>query len=125
MTLLQSQIKIDEENLVKVQQIAKKLKELKDKLKNQFPKDKMEMLLKSVHTINNINVELPRLKHELVETEQKIEQMVKGSKIIVKKIMYAGTEVTMRDRKFYANRDFEKVVMILEDGEIRVGGYSK
>jgi len=123
--LLQSQIRIDEENLIKVQQIAKKLKELKDQMQSKFPNDKMEMLLKSVHTINNINVELPRLRHELEETEKKIEQMVKGSKIIVKKVLYAGTEVTMRDRKFYANRDFEKVVMVLEDGEIRVGGYSK
>jgi uncharacterized protein (DUF342 family) len=122
-TLLQSQIKIDEDNIRKLQLIVKKLKTLREKMKNQFPKDKLDMLLKSVQTINNLNVEIPKLKDELSETEKKIELMVSGAKIIAKNILYAGTEITIRDRKFYANRDYEKVILVLEDGEIRIGGY--
>jgi len=123
-TLLQSQIKIDEENIRKLQLIVKKLKTLREKMKNQFPKDKLDMLLKSVQTINNLNVEIPKLKHQLSETEKKIEVMVSGAKIIAKNILYAGTEITIRDRKFYANRDYEKAILVLEGGEIRIGGYS-
>jgi hypothetical protein len=103
--------------------IVKKLKTLREKMKNQFPKDKLDMLLKSVQTINNLNVEIPKLKDELSETEKKIELMVSGAKIIAKNILYAGTEITIRDRKFYANRDYEKAILVLEDGEIRIGGY--
>ncbi|MEA1883784.1 MAG: FapA family protein, partial [Thermotogota bacterium] len=123
-TLLLSQIKIDEDNIRKLQLIMKKLKTLREKLKNQFPKDKLDMLLKSVQTINNLNVEIPKLKYDLSETEKKIELMVSGAKIIAKKILYAGTEITIRDRKFYANRDYEKAILVLENGEIRIGGYS-
>ncbi|HPF17336.1 MAG TPA: FapA family protein [Thermotogota bacterium] len=123
--LLQSQIKVDEENVQKLQLIAKKLKSLREQLKDQFPKDKLDMLLKSIQTINNLNVEIPKLKLELAETEKKIELMVSGAKIIAKQILYAGTEITIRDRKFYANRDYEKAILVLEGGEIRIGGYSQ
>ncbi|MFP4461992.1 MAG: DUF342 domain-containing protein [Thermotogota bacterium] len=123
-TLLQSQIKIDEENIRKLQLIVKKLKTLREKMKNQFPKDKLEMLLKSVQTINNLNMEIPKLKDDLAETEKKIELMVSGAKIIAKNLLYAGTEITIRDRKFYANRDYKKVILVLEEGEIRIGGFS-
>ena len=101
-----------------------KKKALREKMKNQFPKEKLDMLLKSVQTINNLNVEIPNLKEQLSETEKKIEMMVSGAKIIAKNILYAGTEITIRDRKFYANRDYEKTILVLEGGEIRIGGYS-
>ncbi len=123
-TILQSQIKIDEENVKKLSMIVRKLKDMRQKMKNQFPADKLEMLVKSIQTINNLNVELPRLKAELEETEKRIEIKVTGAKIVAKKILYAGTEITIRDRKFYANRDYEKAILVLEDGEIRIGGYN-
>ncbi len=122
-TLLKSQIKVDEENLKKVQQIVKQLKTLKDKMGKNFPDDKLQMLLKSVHTINNLNVELPKLRSELEQIQERINVMVKGAKIVAKNRLHAGTEVKIRDRRFYANKDFEKSILVLEKGEIRIGGY--
>jgi len=120
---IRSQIAVDKENQQKLSMIVKKLRELKIAMKDQFPKDKLELLVKSINTLNTLNVELPNLERELREIELKLEMNVQGAKIVASKVMHPGTEVTIRDRKFYVTQELTKVILVLENGEIRVGGY--
>lgn len=123
MLLLNSQIALDKENLSKVTKIVRTLREMKEKMGNQFPKDKVELLVKSINSINTLNTQIPKLVSELEELQQRVEESLTGSTVIARQLLQAGVEITIRDRKFYASRDFEKAVLILEDGEIRMGGY--
>jgi len=121
--LLRSQIALNMDNLNKLTQIVKKLRELRNALGEKFPADKIEYLVKSINAINNLNVETPARQSELEDIEGKISDSAVGSTIIARKVMKPGTEVTIRDRKFYATKAFEKVMLVLEEGEIRLGGY--
>jgi len=120
---IRSQIAVDKENQQKLSMIVKKLRELRIAMKDQFQKDKLELLVKSINTLNTLNVELPNLEKELREIELKLEMNVQGAKIVASKVMHPGTEVTIRDRKFYVTQELTKVILVLENGEIRVGGY--
>jgi uncharacterized protein (DUF342 family) len=122
--LLRSQIAVNFDNLNKLTLIVKKLRELKNTLGDKFPADKIEYLVKSINAINNLNAEIPSLQAELEEIENRIKNSAIGSKIIAQKLLKPGTEVTIRDRKFYATRPLEKVILVLEEGEVRVGGYN-
>jgi len=121
--LLRSQISLNMDNLNKLTQIAKKLRELRNALGDKFPSEKIEYLVKSINAINNLNAETPGLQSELEDIEGKISDSSIGSKIIARKVMKPGTEVAIRDRKFYATKAYEKVMLVLEEGEIRLGGY--
>lgn len=123
-TLLHSQVSMDYDNLNKLTMIVKKLRELKNALGDKFPADKIELLVKTINSINNLNAEIPRMQAEIEEIDIKIASAVTGARIIAQKVMKPGTEVTIRDRKFYTTRALEKVVLVLEEGEIRIGGYS-
>ncbi|HPE68189.1 MAG TPA: FapA family protein [Thermotogota bacterium] len=123
--LLKSQIAVDQENLQKLNTIVKKLREFKNAMGEKFPKDKVEFLLKSINSINTINVQLPQLENELAACQRRLDLSVKGARIVVREVMNAGTEITIRDRKFYSTRVLKKVILVLEDDEIRVGGYSE
>lgn len=121
--LLRSQIALNMDNLNKLTQIVKKLRELRNTLGDKFPPEKIEYLVKSINAINNLNAETPGLQAELEDILGKIAESAVGSKIVARKLMKPGTEVTIRDHKFYATQAYEKVMLVLEDGEIRLGGY--
>ncbi len=123
MQLINAQISLDQENLSKLTKIVRTLREMKEKMGDDFPKDKLELLVKSINSINTLNSQIPNLAEEYQELQDRMNESMTGSTVIARQILHAGVEVTMRDRKFYASRDFEKAVLVLEEGEIRMGGY--
>lgn len=123
LALLKSQVAIDRENLVKLTKIVKKLRDMKLAMKDQFPKDKLVFLVKSVNSINTLNSKLPVMEKEIGEIEERIEVATKEAKIVVRRTLHAGSEVSIRDRKFYVTRQLDKVMLVLEKDEIRVGGF--
>ncbi len=124
LALLKSQVAIDRENLIKLTKIVKKLRDLKIAMKDEFPQDKLMFLVKSVNSINTLNAKVPIMEEEIRDIELRIDTAVKEAKIVVRRTLNAGSEVSIRDRKYYVTKQLSKVILVLENDEIRVGGFS-
>ncbi|MFN3283585.1 MAG: DUF342 domain-containing protein [Pseudothermotoga sp.] len=122
--LIRGKLELDKENLSKLVNIYRTLKTMMEKNQGQLPPDKMEVYKKVGQTMINLRNTIEVNEKKLQELESQIKERFNRAKVIARKVLHPGVEVIIFEKKFYADRSFEKCVILLENQEIRLGGYS-
>ncbi len=113
--ILSAQIQLDEENLQKLLNILGDLKKLRDANGGELPEDKKEVFSKVTQTIIHLKNSIDTNTKRLMEIRKKIEISKKGTQIIVKRILYPGTEITMFQRTISIDRMLRSVVLVYDE----------
>lgn len=124
MKLLKAQLELDRENLNKLISVYKTLKELMDRNQGRLPPDKIELFRKVGQSLINLRNNVEVLEKELEEIQKNMRQKYAVAKVVARKTMHPGVEVCIFDKRYYNERAIQKVVILIEDEGIRVGGYS-
>lgn len=124
MKLLKAQLELDRENLNKLISVYKTLKELMDRNQGRLPPDKIELFRKVGQSLINLRNNVEMLEKELEEIQKNMRQKYATAKVVARKTMHPGVEVCILDKRYYNERAIQKVVILIENEEIRVGGYS-
>ncbi len=122
--LIRGQLELDRENLSKLVNIYRSMKTLMEKNQGQLPPDKMEIYKKVGQTMINLRNTIEMNEKQLRELEAHIREKFSRSKVVARKVLHPGVEVVIFEKKFYSDKRFEKVVILMENHEIRLGGYS-
>ncbi len=123
--ILRAKIELDKENLTKLASAFKTLKEVLEKASGEIPADKMDTYRKLGQALINLRDSIERSTQELKMLEAEIYEKYKNAKVVARKVLHAGVEVRILEKKFYADKSLQKVVILLENHEVRVGGYSE
>ncbi|MCD6442654.1 MAG: DUF342 domain-containing protein [Thermotogae bacterium] len=123
--VLNAQLLIDQENIRKLNEIFRSLESLKEKLGGTLPNDKMKIYIRVIETLKTLEKRVETLKAELSEIKRRINELSVSSMIVVKKSLFPGVEILIRDRKFYTEREFNSVILKLIKDEIKVGNYKE
>lgn len=124
MKLLKAQLELDRENLNKLVNVYKTLKELMDRNQGRLPPDKIELFRRVGQSLINLRNNVEVLEKELEEIQKNMRQKYAVAKVVARKTMHPGVEVCIFDKRYYNERAIQKVVILIENEEIRVGGYS-
>lgn len=124
MKLLKAQLELDRENLNKLISVYKTLKELMDRNQGRLPPDKIELFRKVGQSLINLRNNVEVLEKELEEIQKNVRQKYAAAKVVARKTMHPGVEVCIFDKRYYNERAIQKVAILIENEEIRVGGYS-
>lgn len=124
MKLLKAQLELDRENLNKLINVYKTLKEIMDKSQGKLPPDKIELFRKVGQSLINLRNNVEVMEKELEEIQKNVRQKYTTAKVVARKVMHPGVEVNIFDKRYYNERAIQKVVVLIENDEIRVGGYS-
>ncbi len=122
--VIRAKLELDKENLTKLVNIYRTLKALMEKNQGQLPPDKMEIYKKVGQSMINLRNTIEMNEKQLQELEAQIKEKLTRAKVIARKILHPGVEVTIFEKRFYADRTLEKVIVLVENQEIRLGGYS-
>ncbi|MEJ5229992.1 MAG: FapA family protein [Pseudothermotoga sp.] len=122
--VIRAKLELDKENLTKLVNIYRTLKALMEKNQGQLPPDKMEIYRKVGQSMINLRNTIEMNEKQLQELEAQIKEKLTRAKVIARKILHPGVEVTIFEKRFYADRALEKAVVLVENQEIRLGGYS-
>ncbi|AEH51138.1 DUF342 domain-containing protein [Pseudothermotoga thermarum] len=124
--ILKAKIELDKENLGKLASAFKMLKETIEKTKGEIPAEKIETYRKLGQALINLRDSVEKASQELKMLEIEIYEKYKSAKIVARKILHPGVEAQILQKKFYADKALEKVIIELdnENREIRLGGYS-
>lgn len=122
--VIKAKLELDKENLTKLVNIYRTLKALMEKNQGQLPPDKMEIYKKVGQSMINLRNTIEMNEKQLQELEAQIKEKLTHAKVIARKILHPGVEVTIFEKRFYADRTLEKVIVLVENQEIRLGGYS-
>ncbi|MBT1247366.1 MULTISPECIES: FapA family protein [unclassified Thermosipho (in: thermotogales)] len=122
--LLKTQIMLDKQNAEKLLQILKQYKILKEK-GVKIPEDKKKLFLKTSNTLMVIKEQLEKNTKRFHEIEEKINKTKVNARIVIKRIVHPGVEVSIQGIKYYINKGMPKVILKLSEGKVVVGGYSE
>ncbi len=122
--ILRAKIELDKENLTKLASAFRTLKETLEKSSGEVPYDKIETYRKVGQALINLRDTIERSTNEVKTLETEAYEKYKTAKVVARKILHPGVEVKILEKKFYSEKTLEKVVILLESGEVRVGGYS-
>jgi len=122
--VIKAKLELDKENLTKLVNIYRTLKALMEKNQGQLPPDKMEIYKKVGQSMINLRNTIEMNEKQLQELQVQIKEKLTRAKVIARKILHPGVEITIFEKRFYADRTLEKAVVLVENQEIRLGGYS-
>ncbi len=91
------------------------MKKLRDANGGELPEDKKEVFSKVTQTIIHLKNSIDTNTKRLMEIRKKIEISKKGTQIIVKRILYPGTEITMFQRTISIDRMLRSVVLVYDE----------
>jgi hypothetical protein len=123
MTILESQIALDVQNLKKLSMILKGLMKLKKEKK--LSKDKVEQYRKTVQTAKELKSNLSKNELHLERLQKSIENSKEGGEIIAKEIIYPGSEIMIHKKKFFPNKEITKVKFVLNEDKIIMKGFNE
>lgn len=124
MKVLKAQIELDRENLNKLVNVYKTLKEIMDRNQGKLPPDKIELFRKVGQSMINLRSNIETAEKELEEIQQRMKQKYTSAKIVARKMMHPGVEICIFDKRYYNDKPLQKVLLVIENDQIRVGGYS-
>lgn len=122
MTVLESQIALDVQNLKKLSMILKGLMKLKKE--KRLDKDKIEQYKKTVQTAKELKSNLAKNELHLERIQKSIKNSKYGGEIIAKEVIYPGAEVMIHKKKFFPNKEITKVRFLLHEGKIIMRGFN-
>jgi hypothetical protein len=122
--VLRGQLELDRENLGKLVNIYRTLKALMEKNEGKLPADKMEIYRKVGQTLINLRNSIESTEKELQTIEQQVKDRFSHAKVIAKRILHPGVEIMIFEKRFYTDKSFEKAIVLIENQEVRLGGYS-
>ncbi|MGM0640030.1 MAG: DUF342 domain-containing protein [Thermotogota bacterium] len=123
MTVLESQIALDVQNLKKLSMILKGLMKLKKEKK--LDKSKVEQYRKTVQTAKELKSHLSKNELHLERLQKSIKNSKQGGEIIAKEVIYPGAEVMIHKKKFFPNKEITKVRFILHEEKIIMKGFNE
>lgn len=123
MTVLESQIALDVQNLKKLSMILKGLMKLKKEKK--LSKDKIEQYRKTVQTAKELKSHLAKNELHLERLQKSIENSKEGGEIIAKEVIYPGAEIMIHKKKFFPNKEITKVRFVLHEDKIIMRGFNE
>lgn len=123
MTILESQIALDVQNLKKLSMILKGLMKLKKE--NKLSPDKIEQYKKTVQTAKELKSHLSKNELHLERLQKDIDESKEGGEIIAKEIIYPGSEIMIHKKKFFPNKEITKVKFVLNEDKIIMRGYNE
>ncbi len=112
--LLLAQIKLDEENLEKLLLVMKQLKKIATQ-RGALPVDKQETYRKVSQTILHLKTMIDQNKKELFNIRKIYENARKVAKIIARKVIHPGVEITMFQKKLVINRPIKAALFVIDD----------
>jgi uncharacterized protein (DUF342 family) len=122
--LLRAQIEVDRTSIQKLIAIVKQYKELKGR-GVAIPQEREEQFSKAAKALINLRDQVEKNIAKLNELEQKLTTMSFNSKIVARKLLHAGVEVTIHNNRFYSTVDLAKVVLRFDGEKVVAGGYSE
>ncbi len=117
--LLVAQIKLDEENLEKLLLVMKELKKIIN-VRGSLPIDKQETYKKVSQTIMHLRNSIDQNRKELFRIRKLYENAKKIAKVVARKMLYPGVDVTMFQRKISINRPLKAAVLVVDEKEDKV-----
>ncbi len=117
--LLVAQIKLDEENLEKLLLVMKELKKIIN-ARGSLPIDKQETYKKVSQTIMHLRNSIDQNRKELFRIRKLYETAKKIAKVVARKMLYPGVDVTMFQRKISINRPLKAAVLVVDEKEDKV-----
>lgn len=123
MTVLESQIALDVQNLKKLSIILKGLMKLKKE--NKLTEDKVEQYRKTVQTAKELKSNLSKNEIHLERLQKSIDNSKEGGEIIAKEVIYPGAEIMIHKKKFFPNKEITKVRFVLHEDKIIMRGYNE
>jgi len=120
---LQAQVRLDRENLERLNRVISSFKAKMERSKRELPKEQKEALAKAVQTLINLREAIEKNEEEIKKIRDRIGQESKDAMIVIKGTAYPGVEVTMFSRKYSFNKPISKLVIIFRDNEIVFRGY--
>ncbi|MDN5342404.1 FapA family protein [Oceanotoga sp. DSM 15011] len=123
LTIIESQIAIDIENLRKLSLILKGLMKLKKE--NKLDQNKMMQYKKSLETAKQLKAALGENELKLNRIKKAIQNSKFGGKIIVKEILYPGSELIVHKKKFFPNTELTKTIFLVHEDKIVMKGYNE
>jgi uncharacterized protein (DUF342 family) len=121
-SILEAQLKLDTENMKKVDNLLKGLKTLQ-KVGKLTP-EREEQLGKTTRTYFFLKSQIASLKKKKIEIKDKINNIKLSGKIVARNSLYPNVTAIIRGQKFNANIEYPKVVLALKDSKIIMKGYS-
>jgi hypothetical protein len=120
--LIESQIKIDIENLRKLSLILKGM--IKLKKEGNLDQSKFEQYKKTLETAKQLKSALAKNEVKLDQIKENIEKSKRGGLIIVRNTVFPGTEIIIHKKKFFPSKEMSKTIFTLEEDKIVMRGYS-
>lgn len=122
--LLSAQISLDKENLRKIVKIYEALKKIKE-INGTLPDDKLELYNKTAKTIEALKKSLRENLLKFEKIRQELAYSSKDASVIAREVIYPGTELLIKDQKYYVEKPLHKVIAKLINGEIKFKGFSE
>ncbi len=120
--ILEAQLKLDSENMKKVDNLLKGLKSLQKAGK--LTPERREQLGKTTRTFFFLKSQIETLKKKKEEIKEKIDNIKLSGKIIARNTLYPNVTAIIRGQKFNSNISYPKVVLSLKDSKVIMTGYT-
>ena len=124
MKVLKAQLELDRENLSKLVAVYKTLKEIMDRNQGKLPPDKIELFRKVGQSMINLRNNVEMVERELEEIQRRMREKYMFAKVVARRVLHPGVEICIFDKRYYNDKSLQKVLLVLEDEQVRVGGYS-
>ncbi len=124
MKVLKAQLELDRENLNKLVAVYKTLKEIMDRNQGKLPPDKVELFRKVGQSMINLRNNIEVAERELEEIQKRIREKYTFAKVIARRVLHPGVEISIFDKRYYNDKALQKVLVVIENEQVRIGGYS-
>ncbi len=121
--ILEAQLKLDSENMKKVDNLLKGLKTLQKAGK--LTPERAEQLGKTTRTYFFLKSQIETLKKKREEIKERINNIKLTGRIAARNTLYPNVTVIIRGQKFRSNISYPKVTLMLENSKIIMKGYSE
>ncbi len=121
-SILEAQLKLDTENMKKVDNLLKGLKTLQKAGK--LTPERTEQLGKTTRTYFFLKSQIESLEKKRAEIKEKIKNIKLTGRIIARNTLYPNVTVIIRGQKFSSNISYPKIELVLKDLKIQMNGYS-
>jgi len=122
--VLRGKLALDRENLEKLAKIYRTFKQVMEQTGGNLPKDKLEAYRKVVQSLINLRSSVEECERELEQLRAKMKEKVGGAKVVARRMLHAGVEIVILDKRHYVEKPLKKAVVTIKNGEIVIGGYS-
>lgn len=121
--VLRGKLTLDRENLEKLAKIYRTFKQVMEQTNGNLPKDKLEAYRKVVQSLINLRSSVEECERELEQLRAKMKEKVGSAKVVARRMLHAGVEIVILDKRYYVEKPLKKAVITLKNGEIAIGGY--